>query len=157
LHIANIDNYWEKPLFAIPWQKVLTPKTLAYCQYWQLLGKAPFRHSVAKGANPQNACILPILTIIGKVIGKTNSPLLCRIIAILFYKIILYNGNLSLILLQIGNYGGCNYGGCNYGGCNYRGCNYGAARAWGGKGGSALPPQKSDLFYLNKVNKTKNE
>ena len=28
--------------------------------------KAPFRHYVAKGANPQNACILQILAIIGK-------------------------------------------------------------------------------------------
>jgi hypothetical protein len=36
----NIGNLYviKKPLFATAWQKVLTPKTLAYCQHWQLLG-----------------------------------------------------------------------------------------------------------------------
>jgi len=36
-------------------------------------------------------------------------------------------------------------------------CNYGAAGAWGGKGGSALRPPKSDLFYPNLLIKEKNE
>jgi hypothetical protein len=38
---------------------------------WKI--KAPFRHSVAKGANPQNACILQILAIIGNWIGNKIS------------------------------------------------------------------------------------
>ena len=51
----------SKPLFATTWQKVLTPKTLAYWQYWQLFGNG---------------------------LSNNNSHLICHIIAKLFYKII---------------------------------------------------------------------
>jgi hypothetical protein len=77
----------QKPLFATTWQKVLTPKTLAYCKSWQLLGN-----------------------------GLSNKfpsslPHYCKKIYKLFYFII----NLSVILPQSGNcpnplfFGNCNF------------------------------------------------
>jgi hypothetical protein len=99
-----------------------------------LLQKTPFRHYVAKGANPQNACILPILEIIGKCYCLINSPLLCHIVARIMidycyikllykffcnnvakkrgiYKVILYNSNLSLFLQNVATAGLQKHGG----------------------------------------------
>jgi hypothetical protein len=76
------------------------------------------------------------------IIGKFFSPLLRLTMAKLFNKYLYSIINLSVILPQSGNCGGCNYG---------------AERAWGGKGGTAVPPPKSDLFYPNLLVKQKNE
>jgi hypothetical protein len=67
----------KKPLFATSWQKVLPPKTLAYCQRWQLLGRQ--EHGGGRGE-------VRFPPIIGNYCCITNSPLLRRIIAKLFNK-----------------------------------------------------------------------
>jgi hypothetical protein len=110
---------------------------------------------VAKGANPQNACILQILAIIGNFVFQlqfpSSLPHYCKKNYKLFYSII---KSISIFAPKR-QLRGCNYRaaitGLQLQGCNYRaaitglqlqGCNYRAARAWGGKGGSALPPKK---------------
>jgi hypothetical protein len=63
LPIANIGNDWE-----MVWNK-------NYPNNRRIIAKSPFsllpnyRWSKAKGANPQNACLLPILAMIGKWYG----------------------------------------------------------------------------------------
>ena len=136
LLIKEIIGNWignNKPLFATTWQKVLTPKTLAYCQYWQLseIGleiKFPLLcHIIAKlfykifysiiwgelPFPPYPPCLLeelPKLSIIGNWIGnKFPSSLPPNWKKI--YKVILYNSNLSLFLQNVATAGLQKHGG----------------------------------------------